>query len=138
MLSVVCDTNVYISAYNFGGTAREVLLYLLEQEVSIYISPAILDEVEGILNLKFNWPAAKLEETIQNIQGFTILVKPKKRLKVVSRDPDDDRIIECAVAADADFIISGDRDLLAIGRYKKVRIISLRQFLDQFTLKKAA
>lgn len=138
MQRIVCDTNVYISAYNFGGTARKVLLQIQNGEGVLYTSPPLLKEIEEILVRKFKRPRTEVEAILRNIESYTSLVMPKTRLRVVTADPDDDRIIECAVAANADMIISGDNDLLSMKRFKNISILSLREFLDLSNLKRAA
>lgn len=75
---------------------------------------------------------------MQNITSFTELVYPTKKLRIVTADPDDNRILECAEKAKAEIIISGDSDLLDLGSYKNILIISMRDFLNEYNLKKAA
>lgn len=138
MLRLVCDTNIYISAYQFGGVAREVLRFILNNDCAVFVSPAILKEIERTLDQKFNWPEAKIVALIENITSFTELVRPTKKLRVVTADSDDNRILECALAAKAEIIVSGDSDLLDLGSYKNIKIMSMRDFLNQQSLKKAA
>lgn len=129
MLHVVCDTNVYISAFNFKGIALEVLLYLIDDGATIYISPPILEEIDRILTVKFKWPPEKVREVIDNISGFTTLVNPRKRLDVITTDPADNRILECAVESGADIILSGDHSLLDLKRYEESKFIHFENFL---------
>jgi predicted nucleic acid-binding protein len=63
------------------------------------------------------------------ILPYAEVVKPKRRLRVIERDPADNKFLECAVAGKAGVIISGDKDLLSLGRYRKIRIQSPAQFL---------
>ena len=107
MLRTVADTNVYISALNFGGAADEVLALGRRNAVAIYISPPILKEIEGVLVRKFNWSAASAREACTAIRAFTRLVRPQEKLDVIKEDEPDNRILECAVEANARVIVSG-------------------------------
>ena len=79
---------------------------------------------------KFELLEEEIKELIQEeILPYAEVVKPKRRLRVVQRDPSDDKFIECAVAGKARVIISGDKDLLSLGHYRKIRILSPAKFL---------
>src|SRR5207244_12796330 len=72
----------------------------------------------------------EIKELIQEeVLPYAEVVKPKRRLRVVQRDPSDNKFVECAVAAKARVIISGDKELLSLGRYRQIRIQSPAQFL---------
>jgi putative PIN family toxin of toxin-antitoxin system len=89
-----------------------------------------LDEYLRVLSYpKFALSEEEIKELIQEeILPFAEVVKPKRRLRVVRRDPSDDKFLECAVAGKASLIISGDKDLLSLGRYRQIRIQSPAQF----------
>jgi putative PIN family toxin of toxin-antitoxin system len=127
---VVADTNIYVSALNFAGTADEVLALGRAGLIEVYISPPILDEVTGVLARKFGWSAARIREATQVIGNFTVLVHPAERVNLVREDEADNRILECALAARADTIVTGDRHLLQLRRFLGTLISSPRQFLD--------
>jgi putative PIN family toxin of toxin-antitoxin system len=79
---------------------------------------------------KFELSEKEIKELIQEeILPYAEVVKPKRRLRVIRRDPADNRFLECAVAGNAGVIISGDKDLLSLGQYRKIRIQSPGQFL---------
>jgi len=135
MFRVVIDTNIYISAINFGGTP-EVILRAAEQGVfSVFISPQIYAEIEKVLTKKFEFDKPVIDRIFRKINRFTRTVSPKRSIKVISKDPADDRILECALAADAEFIVSGDSDLLDLKTYKGIAIITPRQFLDSLDIR---
>jgi uncharacterized protein len=114
---VVADTNIYVSALNFAGTADEVLALGRAGLIEVYISPPILDEVTGVLARKFAWSAARIREATQVIGNFTVLIHPTERVNLVREDEADNRILECALAARADTIGTGDRHLLQLRRF---------------------
>lgn len=137
MLRVVADTNIYISAYAFGGISKEVLVMAQTGEIALFVSPAILDELEDVFVRKFKLSGDVVQEIIGNIPQFTELVTPKKNIKFIAEDPDDDRILECAVAAGANVIVSGDKDLKRIGMYENIIILSPGDFIARYGSKAA-
>jgi putative PIN family toxin of toxin-antitoxin system len=90
-----------------------------------------MDEYLRVLSYpKFELSEKEIKELIQeDILPYAEVVKPKRRLRVIERDPADNKFLECAVAGKAAVIISGDKDLLSLGRYRKVSIQSPAQFL---------
>jgi len=132
-LCVVLDTNVIISAFLFGGPPKRILEHAICGAIEMAISLDILREVQEVLNRpKFGFPAEASAEMIRELQEISSLTYPIKKLNVVPTDPDDNRIIECAIESKASVIISGDSDLLNLGEYKKIRILSPTGFLDVF------
>jgi hypothetical protein len=73
-----------------------------------------------------------LQQVLSTLWGTGALVSPQIVVRAVPDDPDDDRILECALAATAHFIVSGDRHLLALTNYKSISIVSPRQFIAGF------
>jgi uncharacterized protein len=71
-----------------------------------------------------------LKEAMASLRDFTQLVTPAQTLHVIREDPDDDRVIECAVASGSQFIISGDKHLLRLGLYENIRILKVAEFLN--------
>ena len=127
---VVADTNVYISALNFAGTADEVLALGRADVIQMFISQPILEEIERVLIRTFRWTAPRVREAARAIRGFAVLVNPSESVNVVHEDEPDNRILECAIAAGADAIVTGDRHLLKLDRFRSVVIVSPRGFLD--------
>ena len=85
-MRVVADTNIYISALNFGGIAEEVLTLGRAQAIQLFISPSILQEVEGVLLSKFRWSAARTRQALAGIQEFAQLVQPKESVHAIKDD----------------------------------------------------
>jgi len=98
--------------------------------IEIAISPAILDEIGGVLARKFRWSTNRGREARAAIGDFTVLVQPQESVSIVREDEADDRILECALAAGADAIVTGDHHLLELGRFGDARITTPREFLD--------
>jgi putative PIN family toxin of toxin-antitoxin system len=129
-MRIVVDTNVIVSALAFGGVPREVMDLAVVGACSFYFSPAVRAEAEEALQEKFGWSPKEIAARTRSLWSMGNEVKPEVSLAVVIDDPDDDRILECALAAEADAIISGDRHLLRLGSFRSIPIYSPRQFLD--------
>jgi len=126
----VVDTNVIVSGLNFRGKPREILDLLRAGGVQLCISPFILGEVRVVLWEDFGWSAERISDVIKELKDRAILVEPQIRVSVIKGKDDDNRILECAVTADAQFIISGDkRHLLPLKQYQGIKIVSPDEFL---------
>jgi len=128
-LLVVVDTNVFVSIFQFGGRIGEILDLALQGAVELCTSQPLIEELRGVLQEKFHWSAERVDAATETLLRFCHLIETGEPLKVC-RDPDDDRVLECALAAGAKVIVSGDRDLLDLGAFRGTPIMSPRLFLD--------
>ena len=128
-MRVVADSNIYISALNFSGTAEEVLALGRAQAIQVFISPSILQEVEGVLLSKFQWSASRARQATAGIQEFVQLVQPRESLHAIKDDESDNRVLECALEAQADVLITGDRHLRQLRVFRNTHILSPGEFL---------
>ena len=132
MYRVVLDTNVLISAIAFEGKPREVFRKVLTGQMRLAISEDILGELEGVLSgKKFKYSKEVIRSIRKSIEDLAEFVIPQKEVKRIKKDPDDNRILECAVEAEAHFIISGDNHLLELKQYKNIRIITPSEYLEE-------
>ena len=129
-MRVVADTNVYISALMFGGLPGRFLDLAQSQRFALVTSTALLDELDEKLRGKFAVSGRDALAIREKLEGNANVVEPDFVLNTVPDDPDDNRVLECAVAGKADFIVSGDRHLLRIGDYEGIAIITVRHFLE--------
>ena len=106
----------------------EVLRAGFDGKYTLLTSGAILRELEERLKNKFHFPDADTNEFLEVVTLNSYIVEPGIRLEAVSADPTDNKIIECAVAGRAHFIVSGDRHLLDLREYNGVKIITARKF----------
>lgn len=106
MARVVVNTNVYISALVFGGVPQRVLELISSHSLPLYVSPSIMEEVSGTLAAKFGWTKEELELFLPPLWDRCIIITPTLRIKVCA-DPDDNHVLECAVAAEAEFLVTG-------------------------------
>jgi putative PIN family toxin of toxin-antitoxin system len=90
----------------------------------------ILNEFSEKLIQKFTLSEERAEEIIQEVRQFSQIVKIDGELALVSADPDDDMIVECAIAGNATHIITGDKHLLSLVEYQNIQIVKAKDFLD--------
>jgi len=127
----VFDTNVYVSAAVYGGKP-EILFRLSwgsDKQYNLYTSDEILRETVRVLSSdKFQFTREEVTDVLAIIVEAADVVEPKTRISVLS-DDSDNRVLECTVKAKADFIVSGDRHLLDLGKYKKIPVLKPAEFL---------
>ena len=132
MLKIVCDTNTLISGFLFDGLERRLLIKIAEREIICFISEEILVEFAAVISReKFGLTNQQQAIILSALTEITELVKPAEKIWAVQRDPDDNKVIECAVEANAQGIVSGDRDLLDLKEIRNIPILSTRQFLTK-------
>ena len=133
---VVLDTNIYISGLIFGGVPAEILAAAVAGSFILCVSDAIRDEVVSTLKEKFQLSDDYIRAGCEPLWETALQVNPSTQLALVAADPDDDRILECAVDGHADIIVTGDEHLLRLLKspppaIKHIRILTARQFLDR-------
>jgi putative PIN family toxin of toxin-antitoxin system len=126
---VVLDSNVYVSALLFGGNPRAVVECAEDRLIQLSISLPIRTEVERILAEKFSWPQKRIREVTSYLWSLAHSVTPQQTVTDCS-DPDDNRILECALAADAAVIVTGDGHLLKLHPFRGIAILTSKQFLE--------
>jgi putative PIN family toxin of toxin-antitoxin system len=126
---IVADSNIFISAFIWGGLPARLIESAIRGEVDLYISQSIIDETMRVFRRK-GFDEAALAEALNYISASAAVVSPAEKLNVIENDPDDNKIIECAVAAGADVIVSGDKHLLRLGQYRGIRIMQVRELLE--------
>lgn len=132
-VKVVFDANIYLSAIIFGGNPRQCLELARNRDIELFTSYTIFLEVARNLQNKFGWSEGEVKEVIKGIDGFAILVSPKDIIRVIRTHPQDNKILEAAQEAKADYIISGDKKhLLSLKKFKNIEIISAKEFLDLY------
>jgi uncharacterized protein len=132
MTRVVLDTNVIVSALVFGGVPRGILELAQAGQCELFYSQPIQTEVRRVLAEKFDWPQAMLQQALPVLWSMGTLVAPLITLNAVPADPDDNRILECAVEAQAQVVVSGDHHLLTLKNYRSISIVTPRQFIEVF------
>lgn len=129
MLSVTLDTNIYVSALEFGGIGARLLGIARAGTIRIDVSDFILGELITVLRDDFHWDGYRLHFARQSLARLGNLVVPKTTVDAIKEDPDDNRILECAMEAGSDYIVTEDKDLLRIGEYEGIQIVRASEFL---------
>jgi putative PIN family toxin of toxin-antitoxin system len=126
----VLDTNVLISAYVFPGGAPEAVYRLaIEGRLEIGTSRPLLGEFARVLRDKFGWTSDRVAVAIAQLTRIAVVVEPVEEVHVVTADPSDDRVLEAAAAFGADVIVSGDRHLRDLQRWRGIEIVSSPELL---------
>jgi putative PIN family toxin of toxin-antitoxin system len=134
VLRVVLDTNVLISAILFGGNPRQILEKAIRGEIRLCLSEPILEELKGVLQRsKFDYSPEMIQVILTELTGVSDFVNPSKTINVVSEDPGDNRILECAVEAQANYIVTGDFHLLKLSRYRNIEVVNAVAFLEKLS-----
>jgi len=135
MLKVVFDTNVIVSAALYEKSLPALLLSLgLEDKVRFFVSPALLNEYEAVLKRpRFKLDHREITELMGEINRKASIVTPAKRLNILKTDEPDNRILECAIKARADFIITGNKRHFPFDEFKGIKIVTPREFINSIS-----
>ena len=129
MLKVILDTNIIVSGLFWRGSPHKVLEMARRREILAFCSQEMIVELHDVLVRKLKISRSDANILVDSVTAFMQPIKSVRPIRVVADDPDDDKFVACAAAASADYIVSGDSHLLAIERYKKIRILRARDFL---------
>lgn len=131
MIRVVVDTNVFVSSF-FGGIPRKIIDFWKNGKIILCLSKPVVEEYVEVLRRLGLQNEIELNELMALFaQGSGILFSANTpRLRIVDKDPDDNKFIECAVALNATYVVSGDKSLLSVGGYMGISIVTPRQFID--------
>ena len=133
MFKIVPDTNVLISAVISNGYEFELLKLAKLEKLHLIISYEILWEFEEVIKRpKFGFSPEQILNAIEQIKSISEIIETSIKLDIVKRDPDDNKVIETALEGKADYIISGDKDLLDLKEHNSIKIINAREFLEVF------
>jgi uncharacterized protein len=128
-MRAVVDTNVLLSGLLWRGTPHDLIERARTGALTLLTSPALLDELADVINrVKFRMILERAnvnpKRLLAEVRDLAEVVDPPPLASPVSRDPDDDAVLALALAAQADFIVSGDDDLLALCTFANIRIVS--------------
>ncbi|OHD66003.1 MAG: putative toxin-antitoxin system toxin component, PIN family [Spirochaetes bacterium RBG_13_51_14] len=126
-MKLVLDSNIIVAAYAGRGLCNSLFELCLDR-YSIIISDFILAEVYRTLNNKLKMPPKNVQIIIDYLKEFCDLTAYTKLNESICRDKNDNDIIALAISNNVDYLITGDKDLLILKKYKKVKIISPREF----------
>jgi uncharacterized protein len=131
MKSLVLDTNVLISALGWNGNERKIFYKCLSLEILLITSPEIIQEFKRTcLHPKLNFTQEEIDDFIEVLLKISKVVSSSEKIDIV-RDPLDNHILECALGANVDYIVSGDKDLLSLKEFRNIRILSAKEALGE-------
>ena len=135
-VKIVFDTNVWISIFMEKRLKDEFLR--IKQGLTVYVSDDIGLEVSKVLQYPkvseiLRKTGIRQKDVLRIFAVNSRRVEPKVKLQIINEDEEDNKILECALAARADIIVSGDKHLLNLGKFKKTRILTHREFFDSLT-----
>lgn len=127
-VKVVLDTNVIISAVVFGGKPREILNLIINKRIQAVTTPVLLAEFQDVVSKKFPLLAINIKKIDKQIRKQFKIVNPKKTLKILKDEPDN-RVLEAAIEGNCQYIVTGDKGLVELRKYKNIRILKPDQFI---------
>jgi uncharacterized protein len=137
-MKIIIDTNIHISALAFGGSISKNLILLYEHsQIKIFTSDAIYQELKEKLSspkfakiTKGKVPNSEVEQYLLDYINESQFVEPSQVVKIC-RDSDDDMFLELALEIGADYILTGDKDLLSIGQFENTKISTMADFVKE-------
>ena len=130
-MKLVLDTNIYISAFYWGGNSQKVINRIIEGIDELFITDQIINEISDVMaRPKFKTEKEIIVGYINTIKNSSKKINIEGKITDICRDKNDDDKIECAVTSEADFLLTGDNDLLVIKNYNNIRILTQKEYLD--------
>ena len=128
-MKAVFDTNVLLAAFITEGICSKILVRGRKRQFHLILCPVILREFERVLIKKFSTTRNEARSILQIVsEAMHSVVIPSQSVQGICRDPDDDAILACALEAGADYLVTGDVDLLELKIFKRIRIVTPREF----------
>ena len=141
-MRVVLDTNIWLSGIFWQGNPYKIIKLGEQRKIEILITKEILEEIIHVLNREEKFQKfiedrkLSIENLIRTILSIANLIETKSKIIFIKEDPDDDKFLEAAVDGKAEYIISGDRHLLDLTQFDKIRIVKAREFLESLSSSK--
>ncbi len=142
MIRAVLDANVLISAVlSAKGNPAAILACWQEGGLEIVVSEAILREVERVIHYpriqeRYQLSEERIGRFLGLLRRYAILVKPREQIDAIEADPSDNRYLEAALAGEASYVVSGDRHLLDLKRYRGIQILAPNEFMTFLKLER--
>lgn len=138
-MRLVVDTNVLVSAFLWQGTPGRLIELAGEKECQLFTSRVLIDELAEVLQRKkltkpVQATGLTAAQMLRNYQKLATTITARRLAQQVARDVDDDAVLACALAAQADLIVSGDDDLLVLKQFQGIRIVTAAQAVKSFTI----
>jgi putative PIN family toxin of toxin-antitoxin system len=133
-MRVTLDTNVLISSLiAAGGSADRLVQLVRDGKVEMVLSRFILAELARVLTQKFELPSKAVQKAVQRFEQLSTIVEPTLTIHIIKEKEDDNRILECAVAGEVDFLVTGDkRHILALRSIRGIPIVGVSELLEKY------
>ncbi|MAE13603.1 putative toxin-antitoxin system toxin component, PIN family [Candidatus Woesearchaeota archaeon] len=132
-MRITVDTNFLISATQWDySVAHKLLKKLIENDVKIFSTKEILDEFAEVLKRDFRYHKKEVEKIIETLMQVLTIISTKIKVDIVKDDPDDNKVIECALESSSEYILTYDKHLLRLIKYEQVKIIRPEEAKDIF------
>jgi len=130
-MKIVLDSNIFVSSFYWAGNPRKVFDRVTNGLDELYITDEILKEIISVMSREqFDTNIEEIMEYVKIIESYSIKLSSKEITEKISRDKDDNKILQCGFDGNVDFIITGDNDLLVLKEYKKIKIVKPKEYLD--------
>lgn len=137
MFKVVYDTNVIVSAILHKDRLPALILSLaLEGKVRFFVSEELLREYEGVLKRPKFKGKKEVENLMRLVRAKAVKVKPTKKLTKIKKDLADNRVLECALEAGTDFIITGNKNHFPLEKFHRAKVVNPQEFATYLMMKR--
>jgi putative PIN family toxin of toxin-antitoxin system len=135
-MRIVADTTTVVSGLLWRGAPRQLIDAARQQIIELCTGPVLLSELAAVIGRakfarRLREAGVSAEALIQDYVRLAEIVPVPALAHPVCRDPDDDHVLACAVASSAEAIVSGDDDLLSLGQYRNIPILTVAQILER-------
>ncbi|MBS3092733.1 putative toxin-antitoxin system toxin component, PIN family [Candidatus Pacearchaeota archaeon] len=130
-MKISADTNFLISATQWDySVSHKLLTKLIENNAEIFTTKEILDEFSEVLSRDFKYTAEEIKNIVDNVFVFITITEPNEKINVITEDPDDNKILECAVSSESEYILTYDDHLLKIKEFRGIEIITPEKLIE--------
>lgn len=127
-LRVVVDTNILVSGIVFRGNPHLILKAVINRQIQAVYSRPLLAELTEVLAKKLKFSSVEITKITDQLEELTEIVQPRKSIRIC-RDETDNQVLEAAAAGKCDYLITGDKDLLVLKKYRSIRILTPSEFV---------
>jgi putative PIN family toxin of toxin-antitoxin system len=130
-MKIVIDSNIFVSSFFWKGNPRKVFDRVIDGFDELYITDEILNEIKNVMSRKkFDIKRHEIDDYINIIEQFSQKIIHDNEFENISRDKDDNIILKCGLESKANYIITGDNDLLVLKEYKFIKIVNPKEYLE--------
>ena len=128
---VVADTNVIVSALLWEGNESKIMDLVEEGKIKLFTSLVLLDELRRVLGYaRFGLEEKMVDDNVKYILTISEIISPKCRVRLIREDLADDKVLECAAEGKAEYIVSGDKHLLRLKKFRGIKIMPAKKLVD--------